>query len=186
MTEEEKRLVCEESRSGLSARTRDNHEKAWRMWERFLAARTQDGSRHPDPFLNRCSKEDAGFLLMLFIQWLRREEKISHGQIPGTISNLKSNWISANQGGDCFQTVTGNEMARALKAVRPSETEVRATMARQRDAEKFPAPSELVTSRRQAEFLDQLAAGPSTATLDRAGGYLAAVLTQETAQRGIN
>jgi hypothetical protein len=187
-TSEELNRVLHLNERGLADASVRNHTKAWDLWRSFLHGR--EGSAATDPFLQTASDRDCGILMTLWVHWLRETEEKSAENIPGVISALKSNWITAGISRTFSDALAGDEGKRVKKAIAPTEDEVRVSLAKKRKNEKFPCPQHLIRACREEFFHDLTHQDESKwhdkAVIDKVGGYVAAILASETGQRGAN
>jgi hypothetical protein len=171
--------------SGQTAATTAGHSRAWDLWVTFLNQRLGEGDTDPDALMHHRTAQERGILLTLWAHWLRDSQQTTSDKIPGLLSNLKGNWTTTNLG-NLLKTLTKDESQRIAKAMRPSEDEIRAKLAKKRATQKFPMCSEMLPNMYVSHFLNLFKNRRELAVMDVMGAYVGAVLTMETAQRGSN
>jgi len=181
---EDQRKLLHFGEQGLAPATIKQHAEAWRLWLEFLQHRVHQGkSQTTDPFLTSLSNKDQQDLSSMWILWLQEVKLFKSSRIPGLLSNLRSNWVTAR-----LEPI-GASGARTTKALKPSENELRIAEQQKRETQKLPLVPEILMAlfeERFNRFTVQDAPLPNAEALDSMGAMLSAMLTLESAQRGGN
>eukprot|EP00661_Eupelagonemidae_sp_cell13_P006514 gene6514-3412_t len=179
--------VLQFNESGLTKKTVSSHSKAWCLWNRFLSARPEcAGAPHSNPLLLGVDQRQCAVLITLWVVWMKEEALLTYQQITDTMGALKGNWTTANCPHDFVRVLSDLEADRVKKAIAPSEDEIRDRLSRAREREKFPTAPEMLRGLFESHFWELLPDYTDPAVSERMGNFLAAVLTEDTAQRGAN
>ena len=178
--------ILHNNESGLDKGTVASHKAAWGLWTEFLRGRSRSGQDDPDPMLVRCSPREASWLVTLWLYWLREQRNKSADRLPTLLSNLKSNWTTANRTADFDNSVPPIELKRTLKSLGPSENEIRLRLRRQEGSVCLPISADMVRQVRRSLFEKPMLDGITIANLDKMGGFLAMSVGLETIQRGVS
>ena len=168
------------SEEGLATATVKNHARAWTEWVDFLQQSTTDST---NPFMLGTSHRDYNYHLIQWACWLREADKVGPSTLSQKMSNLRSNWLTANI---TRPALSADEFKRLLGSLRFTEEEQREALSKRRENQKFPMAAEMLGGCWDSHFESLLPTFQEGTVGIRVGGFLAAVLTEETAQRGAN
>lgn len=168
------------SEEGLATATVRNHARAWSEWNEFL---NQSPAASTNPFMLGISHRDYNYHLIQWACWLRQADKVGPATLSQKMSNLRSNWLTANI---TRPALSADEFKRLLGSLRFTEEEQREALSKRRGNQKFPLAAEMLGSCWDSHFESLLPAFQEGPVGTKIGGFLAAVLTEETAQRGAN
>jgi hypothetical protein len=169
------------SEEGLTTATIKNHTRAWREWLEFLGQ--QSTVAHDNPFMMGISHRDYNYHLIQWACWLRRADKVAPATLGQKMSNLRSNWLTANI---TRPALSADEFKRLVASIRFSEDEQREALSKRRENQKFPLAAEMLGGCWESHFNQLLPRFQEVTAGIKMGGFLAAILTEETAQRGAN
>ena len=169
------------SEDGLTTATVKNHTRAWQEWLEFLG---QQSTVPPgNPFMIGIPHRDYNYHLIQWACWLRRANKVVPATLGQKMSNLRSNWLTANI---TRPALSADEFKRLVASLRFTEEEQREALSKRRVNQKFPLAAEMLGGCWQSHFDQLLPSFQEVAAGIKLGGFLAAILTEETAQRGAN
>jgi len=125
-------------------------------------------------------------LLYLWLPWLRSQESLNPARIRAILSNLRTNWTTSHQDSSAFDHLDTLGVNRALKALAPTLVETRALAKAKDERVILPLTHGMLASMRDTHFLEPLKTRHLASSLDTMMGFMAAILQEETGQRGAN
>ena len=122
-------------------------------------------------------------MLYQFRAYLSTQEKLSPDQIKGTISNLKSKWISELKEHAFFGDSQKFSRRRSNKLHSETKGELRQRLKGKRDREIYPLTLEMVGALRKESWVPNLLMSHLASALDPMGAYIAVVLGMNSSAR---